>query len=267
VPRLKEKITRIKEQMRRLVQIGAQMQATPDRQILLTDPDARSMATSGRGTGMVGYNVQTVVDAKHHLIIAHEVTNRGHDRQQLAPMAQQAGQAIGHEHLTVLADRGYFNSEQIRKCEQGGIATLVPKPLTSNNKAAGLFDKRDFVYLPERNAALLESLGLEFTRQQGETMRKLISERMREMPAADFAEMLRTATREDEWLLLLHGAGGRIDLRGDGRRGCDHECERESAGDEASLCKELRHGILSLMTSNFLLANPAARACGPCRRH
>jgi transposase len=151
VPRLKEKITRIKEQMRRLVQIGAQMQATPDRQISLTDPDARSMATSGRGTGMVGYNVQTVVDAKHHLIIAYEVTNRGHDRQQLAPMAQQAGQAIGHEHLTVLADRGYFNSEQIRKCEQGGIATLVPKPLTSNNKAAGLFDKRDFVYIPERN--------------------------------------------------------------------------------------------------------------------
>ncbi len=126
VPRLKEKIIRIKEQMRRIVQIGAQMQATPDRQISLTDPDARSMATSGRGTGMVGYNVQTVVDAKHHLIIAHEVTNRGHDRQQLAPMAQQAGQAIGNEHLTVLADRGYFNSEQIRKCEQGGIATIGP---------------------------------------------------------------------------------------------------------------------------------------------
>src|SRR6187402_3430496 len=54
VPRLKEKITHLKEQMRRLVQIGARMQATPDRQFSLTDPDARSMATSGRGTGMVG---------------------------------------------------------------------------------------------------------------------------------------------------------------------------------------------------------------------
>ena len=151
VPRLKEKITHLKEQMRRLVQIGARMQATPDRQISLTDPDARSMATSGRGTGMVGYNVQTAVDTKHHLIVAHDVTNRGHDRQQLAPMARQAGQAIGNECLTALADRGYFNSEQIRKCEQGGIATVVPKPLTSNNKAAGLFDKRDFVYIPENN--------------------------------------------------------------------------------------------------------------------
>jgi len=151
VPRLKEKITHLKEQMRRLVQIGARMQATPDRQISLTDPDARSMATSGRGTGMVGYNVQTAVDTKHHLIVAHDVTNRGHDRQQLAPMARQACQAIGNECLTALADRGYFNSEQIRKCEQGGIATVVPKPLTSNNKAAGLFDKRDFVYIPENN--------------------------------------------------------------------------------------------------------------------
>src|SRR5678815_1636326 len=151
VPRLKEKITHLKEQMRRLVQIGARMQATPYRQISLTDPDARSMATSGRGTGMVGYNVQTAVDTKHHLIVAHDVTNRGHDRQQLSPMSQQAGQTIGNERLTVLADRGYFNGEQIRECEQNGIATLVPKPLTSNNKAAGLFDRRDFVYIPENN--------------------------------------------------------------------------------------------------------------------
>ena len=151
VSRLKEKIVHLKEQMQDLSRIGEQMQATPDRQISLTDPDARSMATSGRGTGMVGYNVQTAVDTKHHLIVAHDVTNHGHDRQQLAPMAQQAGQAIGNKRLTALADRGYFSGEQIRKCEQRGIAALVPKPLTSNNKAAGLFDKRDFVYLPESN--------------------------------------------------------------------------------------------------------------------
>jgi transposase len=151
VSRLKEKITGLKAQMRRLNQVGEQMQAAPDRQVSLTDPDARSMATSGRGTGIVGYNAQIAVDAKHHLIVAHEVTNRGHDRQQLGPMAQQAGQAIGNAHLTVLADRGYFNGEQILECEQNGIATLVPKPLTSNNKAAGLFDKRDFVYLPDSN--------------------------------------------------------------------------------------------------------------------
>ena len=147
VSRLKEKIGGIKEQMQRLHQIGEQMAAAPDHQVSLTDPDARSMATSGRGTGIVGYNVQTAVDAKHHLIVTHEVTNLGHDRTQLSPMARQANEAIGEGSLTVLADRGYFSSEQIRECEQSGIATLVPKPLTSNNKAAGLFDKRDFIYI------------------------------------------------------------------------------------------------------------------------
>jgi transposase len=146
VSRLKEKITHIKEQMQRLNQIGEQMEAAPDHQVSLTDPDARSMATSGRGTGIVGYNVQTAVDAKHHLIVAHEVTNLGHDRTQLSPMAQQAGEAIGEDRLTALADRGYFSGEQIRECEQNGIAALVPKPLTSNSKAAGRFDKRDFKY-------------------------------------------------------------------------------------------------------------------------
>jgi len=149
VSRLKEKITHIKEQMQRLNQIGEQMEAAPDHQVSLTDPDARSMATSGRGTGIVGYNVQTAVDAKHHLIVAHEVTNLGHDRTQLSPMAQQAGEAIGEDRLTALADRGYFNSEQILECEQNGIAALVPKPLTSNSKAAGRFDKRDFIYIAE----------------------------------------------------------------------------------------------------------------------
>ncbi len=147
VSRLKEKITHIKEQMQRLNQIGTQMQATPDRQVSLTDPDARSMATSGRGTGIVGYNVQTAVDAKHHLIAAHEVTNIGHDRAQLSSMALQAREAIAEDSLTVLADRGYFSSEQILECEQSGITALVPKPLTSNSKAAGRFDKRDFIYI------------------------------------------------------------------------------------------------------------------------
>jgi transposase len=147
VSRLKEKITHIKEQMQRLNQIGTQMQTTPGRQISLTDPDARSMATSGRGTGIVGYNVQTAVDAKHHLIVAHEVTNLGHDRSHLSTMARQASQATGEDSLTVLADRGYFESEQIRECEQSGIEALVPKPLTSNSKAAGRFDKRDFIYI------------------------------------------------------------------------------------------------------------------------
>jgi len=146
VAHLKENLARVKEHMGKLREIGRQLQAAPDRQVSLTDPDARAMATSGRGTGVVGYNVQTAVDLKHHLIVAHEVTNVGHDRAQLLDMAERAREAIGEETVTVFADRGYYTGEVIRQCEQSGITTLVPKPQTSNNKAAGLFDKRDFIY-------------------------------------------------------------------------------------------------------------------------
>lgn len=147
VARLKEKIVNLKAQMQQLGEIGTRMQAAPDGQVSLTDPDARSMATSGRGTGVVGYNVQTAVDTKHHLIVAHEVTNLGHDRTQLSPMSQRAREVLGVDQLTALADRGYFNSEQIRDCEQNGIVPLVPKTRTSGNNAAGLYDRRDFIYI------------------------------------------------------------------------------------------------------------------------
>src|ERR1700726_4520222 len=131
VEHIREKMQTVKKQMRELKQIGKQMSQAPDGQISLTDPDARSMATSGRGTGMVGYNVQTVVDAKHHLIVTHEVTNVGHDHTQLSSMAKQTREAIGEQTLTALADRGYFSGEQMRECELAGINVLVPKPLTS----------------------------------------------------------------------------------------------------------------------------------------
>jgi transposase len=149
VAQLKEKLATVKAQMQRLNDIGEQMKSAPDGQISLTDPDARSMATSGRGTGMVGYNVQTAVDSKHHLIVAHEVTNVGHDRHQLASMSNQARDAVGTEEITVVADRGYFTGEQIIDCEVAGITTLVPKSATSPNLAKGLFDKKDFRYIPE----------------------------------------------------------------------------------------------------------------------
>jgi len=151
VQNLKGKIARIREQMKELGRIEQELKQAPDEQISQTDPDARSMATSGRGTGIVGYNVQTAVDTKNHMVVAHEVLNVGHDRDALADMARQARRAMGKERLTVLADRGYFNGEQIRSCELDGNVPLVPKPLTSNNWAKGLFDKRDFVYDAKRN--------------------------------------------------------------------------------------------------------------------
>jgi hypothetical protein len=154
VSHLQDRIASLRAQAEQLNEIGRQMQASPDGQISLTDPDARSMATSGKGTGIVGYNVQTAVDVKHHLIVAHEVTSVGHDRMHLASMAKQARSATEQQHLTVLADRGYFRGEEILQCEQAGITALVPKPLTSNSRAQGRFDKRDFVYLPESDEYL-----------------------------------------------------------------------------------------------------------------
>ena len=146
VAHLKDKIAKVKQQMQALEAIGEQMKTSEDGQISLTDPDARSMATSGRGTGIVGYNVQTVVDAKPHLIVAHEVTNVGHDRDQLAHMAKLAKEATDEDGLIALADRGYYEGYEILECEGAGVAAVVPKRMTSNNAAAGLFDKRDFVY-------------------------------------------------------------------------------------------------------------------------
>lgn len=145
--RLESKIAKLKKEIERLNEIEVQLLATPDKQISLTDPDARSMATNGRGTGMVGYNVQTAVDVKHHLVVAHEVTNVGHDRTQLANMSMQVKDVLAIEELTVVADRGYFKGEEILACEEAGITTYLPKPQTSGNMSKGLFGKRDFIYI------------------------------------------------------------------------------------------------------------------------
>jgi transposase len=145
--RLDEKIKTLKEEMARLKKLEVRMLAAPDEQISLTDPDARSMATSGRGTGMVGYNVQTAVDTKHHLIVTHEVTNLGHDRTQLSNMSRQAKEVIGTDKLDVVADRGYFKGEEILACDEAGITTYLPQPQVSANIAKGRFSKRDFIYI------------------------------------------------------------------------------------------------------------------------
>ncbi len=111
--------------MQRLQGLEVQMLAAPDAQISLTDPDARSMATSGRGSGVVGYNVQAAVDTEHHLIVAHDVVQTGSDRAQLAPIGRQAKAALGVDELDVVADRGYFSADQIAQC---AAADITPTP-------------------------------------------------------------------------------------------------------------------------------------------
>ena len=135
--------------MHELKQIETRLNETPEGQISLTDPDARSMKT--RGTGIVGYNVQTAVDAQHHLIVAHEVTNVGIDRSQLSAMAKQARESVGTAQLTAVADRGYFKSEEILACHEAGITAIVPKTVTSNATADGRFGRADFIYDSQKN--------------------------------------------------------------------------------------------------------------------
>jgi len=149
--RLKEKIKGLRCQMQSLKEMGQQVEAAPDQQISLTDPDARSMATSGKGTGIVGYNVQMAVEAEHHLIVAHEVTNVGNDRTQLLAMGQQARAVMACEELTVLADRGYYNGDEVLACEGTGVVPYVPKTQTSGNTNRGLFTGQDFVYDAEHD--------------------------------------------------------------------------------------------------------------------
>jgi transposase len=144
---LKEKLAKLAVEMQRLKVIEKAMLASPDQQISLTDPDSRSMATSGRGSGVVGYNVQVAVDTEHHLIVTHEVTNTGTDRSQLAKMALQTKDVLHADHLDAVADRGYFNSTEILACEQADITVTLPKPMTSGAKSDGRFGKQDFVYL------------------------------------------------------------------------------------------------------------------------
>ncbi|MGY4498695.1 transposase [Bradyrhizobium sp. GM24.11] len=167
--RLTEKIARLKEEMQRLHALEARMIATPDQQISLTDPDSRSMATSGRGSGVVGYNVQVAVDTKHHLIVTHEVTNVGTDRSQLANMAKEAKTTLEATSLDVVADRGYFSSEQILACEEAGITVTLPKPMTSNSKTEGRFGKQDFRYVVEEDVYICpagERLAYSFTTEE-----------------------------------------------------------------------------------------------------
>ena len=145
--RLQDKIKKLREQMKQLDDTREELKQVSDGQRSLTDPDARSMNSQATGSGLVGYNVQAAVDTKHHLIVAHEVTNVGNDRAQLSKMAKAAREAMGKSKLHALADRGYFNGTELKACEDVGITAFVPKPMTSGAKAVGRFDKSDFIYI------------------------------------------------------------------------------------------------------------------------
>ncbi len=176
ITRLKAKIATLRQEIQRLNALNTQMMQTEDKQISLTDPDSRSMATSGRGSGIVGYNVQSAVDTKHHLIVAHEVTNVGSDRSELSRMSERARVAIGSEAIEAVADRGYYSGEEILACEEAGITVYLPKPMTSGISAKGRFGKQDFVYVAADDSYLCpsgEQLTYRYTNEEeGKTLRR-----------------------------------------------------------------------------------------------
>ncbi len=104
-----------------------------------------------RGSGIAGYDVQTAVDAEHHLIFAHEIVMKNNDYNQLYSMANQAREEMGVTELEVIADKGYYKGEEIKACEDTGITAYVAKTWASQNKAKGLYDRSAFRYDPEKN--------------------------------------------------------------------------------------------------------------------
>ena len=148
---LNSRIEGLKTKLKILAALESKLVASGEKQISLTDPDARAMTSKSHSVYTVGYNVQSAVDTKHHLIVTHEVTNVGIDKGQLSHMAEQARDALCAETIEAVADKGYFNSEEIAACEDAGITVYVPKPITSNARFEGRYDKRDFVYDPAQD--------------------------------------------------------------------------------------------------------------------
>ena len=148
------RIEKLKARMQSLAALEAKLVASGENEISLTDPDARAMTSKSHSAYTVGYNVQSAVDTKHHLIVTHEVTNIGIDRDQLSPMAEQAREALEAGTIEVLADKGYYNGVEIAACDDADIEVYVPKPATSNARAQGRFDKDEFIYDPANDCYL-----------------------------------------------------------------------------------------------------------------
>ena len=166
---LKQKIEKLKERKGRYEELLKELGASGQSQVSLTDPESRAMALTPRGE--VSYNVQTAVDRKHHLIVEQDVTNEGLDNHQLFTMAQKTQQMLGQDELQVVADMGYYNHEELKRCEEAGITTYVSKPLVSKNTARGLFGKEKFVYEADGDCyrcPAKERLDFRFETQEGD---------------------------------------------------------------------------------------------------
>ena len=169
VAHLAQRYGRLKQEIEKLKAMDKALADAPDGQISLTDPDARAMATSARNSGLVGYNAQCVVDTETHIIVTHDVTNKGFDRDQLSPMAMAAKYALGRDTLHALADKGYFSGVEIAACDKAGITVTMPRPETSGNRSKGMYVKADFKYDAARDVYICptgDTLTYRYTREE-----------------------------------------------------------------------------------------------------
>lgn len=166
---LEAKIANIRARREKLQGYLTEMQDSGEDQISLTDPDARAMARMAK-VG-VGYNIQTAVDAKHSLIAEQHVTNKVLDYGHLTETARAAKDLLGAETLDVVADRGYFQAEDIEACEAAGMTPYVPKPNRGPAKREGLFPKEDFTFDPEKDGYTCP--GGRFLRRKGKARTKV----------------------------------------------------------------------------------------------
>jgi len=168
-PELAAKLAALKKKQSEKQELKKKLEESGESQISTTDEDAR-LLNKGHGT-IAGYNVQSVVDDKHKLIVASDVTNDGNDQNQLHRMALMAMETLGVEELEALADAGYFNAADLAKCERDGVVTFVPEPRKSARlEKEGRFTRAAFSYDGERN--IYKCPGGEELAQQGEAHKK-----------------------------------------------------------------------------------------------
>lgn len=171
---LQEKIATLEKRSGQYQELLKKLSESGETQVSTTDGDSRKMPVNNKGTDIC-YNVQTVVDAKHKLIVDIEVTNDVTDQHQLHNMAKRAKEVLEVESLEVLADTGYYNSEDVTACEEDNITAYVPKPQTSANKKEGLFSKEDFHYHAEKDCYICpagQTLNYRFsTEEEGRNLR------------------------------------------------------------------------------------------------
>jgi transposase len=176
VKNLAEKIEGLREKRCEYDAMLKDLERTGEDQISLTDPDSRAMAAHTRVA--VGYNVQIAVDAKNKMIVEQEVTNQVVDMGLLQETAEPAREILDVETIDVVADKGYFRTEDIAACEKAWLTPYVPKPQRGSSVSNGFFRKDEFRYDPEKD---------EYICPGGHDLKPFRHGKLREMTKIDYA--------------------------------------------------------------------------------